>query len=98
MNRRDDHHNTHLNNMSKEPIKLEPRLLYDQAIVGYTEGGRAVYREDKIIHLLEDEDGMTYEEAVEWHNYNTRGTFDNSKDPNRPLFISPINLSIREII
>lgn len=44
---------------------------YDEAFVGLTMDDRAVYDYDKMIECLMKEDGMTYEEAAEFIDYNT---------------------------
>lgn len=43
---------------------------YDNAIIGTTFDGRAIYNYDLMIQELVDE-GCTYDEAVEWIDYNT---------------------------
>lgn len=43
---------------------------YDEAIVGVTTDNRAVYDYDGMVKVLMDRDGMTYEEAVEFIDYN----------------------------
>lgn len=45
---------------------------YDSAIVGYDEcSGRIVYDYELMIEHLMDSDGMSYEEAMEFVDYNT---------------------------
>lgn len=45
---------------------------YDSAIIGYDENSRRiVYDYEKMIEHLIDKEGMTYEEAVEFIDYNT---------------------------
>lgn len=44
---------------------------YDNALIGVTEDGRAVYDFDKMVDCLVDEEGWTDEEAVEWIECNT---------------------------
>lgn len=45
---------------------------YDSAIIGYDENSqRIIYDYEKMVEHLMDEDGMTYEEAVEFIDYNT---------------------------
>ena len=44
---------------------------YDAALIGADSEGRAVYDFDKMVECLMDEDGMSYEEAVEFIEYNT---------------------------
>ena len=43
---------------------------YDDAFVGVTEDGRAVYLYDKMIECLMRDDGMEYDEAAEFIDYN----------------------------
>ena len=44
---------------------------YDAAIIGTTDDNRVVYSYDLMVRCLMDEDGMSYEEAVEFIDYNT---------------------------
>lgn len=44
---------------------------YDDALVGVTEDGRAVYDFDKMVDWLMEEEGFTASQAVEWIEYNT---------------------------
>lgn len=45
---------------------------YDSAIIGYDENSqRIIYDYEKMVEHLMDKDGMTYEEAVEFIDYNT---------------------------
>lgn len=44
---------------------------YVKAFVGVTHDGRAIYEYEKMAKCLMDEDGMTYEEAAEFVDYNT---------------------------
>ena len=48
---------------------VSPR--YDDALIGVSEDNRAVYDFDKMVEYLMKHDGFTYEEAVEWIEYNT---------------------------
>lgn len=51
---------------------MEPREVYDQAIVGMLleEGGQVVYDRPRVIELLEEHMGMSSEEALEYHYFN----------------------------
>lgn len=51
---------------------------YDDALVGVTEDGRAVYDYDKMVVWLVQTQGMTTEEAIEWIEYNTIGALPNA--------------------
>jgi len=44
---------------------------YCEAFIGITTDGRAVYDFEKMCGCLMDEDDMTYEDAVEFIEYNT---------------------------
>jgi hypothetical protein len=51
---------------------------YDDALVGVTEDGRAVYDYNKMVAWLAVTWGMTQEDAVEWIDYNTIGALPNA--------------------
>lgn len=44
---------------------------YDDALIGVTDDGRAVYDFDKMVSWLMETEGFTMDEAVEWIEYNT---------------------------
>lgn len=44
---------------------------YDDALIGVTEDYRAVYDYEKMIQWLMDTEQWSYEDAVEWIDYNT---------------------------
>ena len=44
---------------------------YDAAIIGVSTDGQVIYDYDKMIGCLMDEDNMTYDEAVDFIDYNT---------------------------
>lgn len=60
-----------LSNADSKALRLEPSTTFDRAILGLTSDGRIVYSENKIILALQDVDGMEYEEALEFYEYNT---------------------------
>jgi hypothetical protein len=60
-----------LSNADPKALRLEPSTTFDRAILGLTSDGRIVYSENKIILALQDVDGMDYEEALEFYEYNT---------------------------
>ena len=43
---------------------------YDDAIIGVTIEGNAIYDYDKLAEILMEHDKMSYEDAVEWIDYN----------------------------
>ena len=44
---------------------------YDDALIGVTENGRAVYDFDKMVEWLMNEEGWSEEESIEWIEFNT---------------------------
>lgn len=44
---------------------------YDNSIIGTTFDGRAIYDFDKMVEELMNDEGWSYEDAVEWISYNT---------------------------
>jgi hypothetical protein len=68
-------------------ILLEPRKQFDHAVHGYSLEGRVIYSYNEIIESFVVDDGMTNEEAMEYFDFNVRGTFEGMSDPNRPIFM-----------
>lgn len=73
---------TKLENMSRENKELlveigyEDAVIlenpdYDSAIIVVSETGRVIYDFDKMVEWLMATDGMTYEDAMEFIDYNT---------------------------
>ena len=54
-----------------EGIKYLTNYSYDDALIGVSEDGRAIYDYEKMIEWLMKEEGWTCEEAVDWIEYNT---------------------------
>jgi hypothetical protein len=73
--------------LNPEAILLEPQEFYNPTIMGYDEGGRVVYSVDMILQGHVEEDGMTHEEAIEFFEFNTIGTFMGMDNPNKPIFM-----------
>ena len=44
---------------------------YDDALIGVSEDGRAIYDFDLMVEWLMNQDGMDEEDAIEWIEYNT---------------------------
>lgn len=76
-----------LSNINEEAIVLEPQDTFNRAIVASDTDYRLVYSVTKIIRALMDEDGMDEQEALEWFEFNTLGTFNGMEDKNKPIFI-----------
>lgn len=55
-------------------LRLEPAEVYDPAILGIAERcGESflVYDREAVIRQMVEQDGTDYEDAVEWHEFNT---------------------------
>lgn len=63
---------------------------YISAIEGISEDGRVVYNFEKMVQHLMDEDGMEYEEAVEFIDYNTIRTIP-YMGSSSPVVLYPID-------
>lgn len=46
-------------------------MSYDSSIIGVTTDGKVVYDYDKMVEELMQDEEWSYEEAVEWIDYNT---------------------------
>ena len=58
-------------NAGYEDIKYLVDYSYDDALIGVSEDGRAIYDFDKMVEWLMKEEGWNAEDAVEWIEYNT---------------------------
>ena len=70
----------------KEQIRLaNPDAMlvdgHDDALAGYDTHGRAIYFIDAIIGGLMNRDGMTYEEAYEFFDFNIAGAYVGNYTP-----------------
>lgn len=54
-----------------EDVVIFENYSYDDALIGVTEDGRAVYDFDKMVRWLVETEDFTDEEAIEWIEYNT---------------------------
>lgn len=54
-----------------EDVVLLENYSYDDALIGVTECGRAVYDYYKMVAWLMETEGFTQDEAIEWIDYNT---------------------------
>lgn len=73
-----------------EDIMLFANYSYDDAFIGASEDGRAVYDYVKMIEWLMKEEGWSEEEAVEWIDYNTIRTLPYWGDE-APVIMYPID-------
>ncbi len=79
--------------MSREEIEeINPEALlcdgFDEAIIGMAErinlGHIVAYDVDKMLKIMVERDGMTYEEAMEYFDYNILGAW---MGENTPVYI-----------
>lgn len=54
-----------------EDIVIFKDESYDDALIGVSHDGRAIYSFEKMIAWLVKRDGMTETDAIEWIEYNT---------------------------
>lgn len=54
-----------------EGIVYLTNYSYDDALIGVSEDGRAIYDFEKMIEWLIKEEGWSAEEAIEWIEFNT---------------------------
>ena len=54
-----------------EDVLLFSNPSYDDALIGVTTDNRAVYEYNAMVDWLIENDDMSYEDAVEWIDYNT---------------------------
>ena len=62
---------------------------YDDALVGVSEEGRAIYDYDKMVTWLMETEALTYEEAIEWIEYNTIRALPYA-GPKAPIIMHPL--------
>ena len=72
---------------NEDAIVLEPRSIFNRAIVGSDTDYRVVYSVEKIIRALMEDWEIDETDALEHFEYNTLGTFRGMQDNNKPLFI-----------
>jgi len=71
---------------------------FDEAIVGFAQmfgkdGFVIVYNASKMVEILMERDEMTYEEAVEYFEYNIQGAYVGE---NTPIYMFPADLQTIE--
>ena len=64
-------------------------MSYDGSIIGVTTDGRVVYDFDKMVEELIQDEEWSYEDAVEWIEYNTIRALPYA-GPNGPIIMYPI--------
>ena len=73
-----------------EDVVILENYSYDDALVGVTECGRAVYDFDEMLAWLMKKEGWGPDEAVEWIEYNTIRALD-YMGPDGPLIMYRID-------
>ena len=56
---------------------LQPRTTYDVALLGVSSDGRLIYSENKILLALQDVEGKSYEEALDYYATSTVASLAN---------------------
>lgn len=56
-----------------EDVLLLKDFSYDDALIGVTEDGRAVYDYEKMVEWLMEAEGWSYDDSIDWIEYNTIG-------------------------
>lgn len=72
-----------------EDVVIFENYSYDDALIGVTEDGRAVYDFDRMVRWLVETEAFTPEEAIEWIEYNTIRALPYMGD-DAPIIIYPI--------
>ena len=54
---------------------------YDDAIIGYTDDGLVVYDSNACVELLCDQSGLSYEDSLDFLEFNTFGAYCGEKTP-----------------
>ncbi len=70
--------------LEAEVLRLEPASLHDAAVVGIGERDGdyfLVYDREAVIQQTMKADGMSYEDAVEWHEFNTFSAYFGAGTP-----------------
>lgn len=62
---------------------------YDDALIGFTEDERAVYDYDKMVECLMEEEGWSYDDTIEWIEYNTIRSLP-YMGPKAPIVMHPV--------
>ena len=78
-----------LSNAEYEDVAYLINYSYDDALIGVTEDGRAVYDYNRMIEWLVATEGFTEEEAMEWIDYNTIRALPYMGE-NAPIIVYPI--------
>jgi hypothetical protein len=72
-----------------EGVVILSDYSYDDALIGVSEDGRAVYDFDKMVAWLMEKEGWSMEEAIEWIEFNTIRALPYG-GPEAPIIMYPI--------
>jgi hypothetical protein len=73
-----------------EDMSMEPMLLlggegevddFADAFIGVINDSTAIYERDKVIEVFMNRDEMSYEEAIEWFDFNVQGAYVGEQTP-----------------
>jgi len=82
--------NQHLENIGESALLMDG---FDEACIGFSqrinEPMLAVYKWQRMVQILKNRDKMSYEDAVEYIEYNCIGTWIG---PQTPIIVMPIEL------
>ena len=78
-----------LSEMGYEDTVVLDNYSYDDAQIGVSEDGRAIYNYDKMAEWLVRIEGFSYEDAVEWIDYNTIRALPYA-GPGAPIIMYPV--------
>lgn len=71
-----------------EDVLIFKDFSYDDALIGVSSDNRAIYDYEKMVEWLMRTQDWSYEDSVEWIDYNTLG-FGTSQ-PNPPIIMFPL--------
>lgn len=86
----------YINEMYGDDIYVFDNPSYDSAIIGITSDDRVVYDYDLMVEELAETDNISYEEAMEFIDYNTVRALSYFSYENKPVIIFPINKEMFE--
>ena len=81
--------NLQLRDELPEDAIIFDNMSYDGSIIGVTTDDRVVYSYDKMVEELMQDEEWSYEDAVEWIDYNTIRALPYA-GPNGPIIMYPI--------
>ena len=75
-----------ITDLGYENVRVFDDYDYADAFIGMSDDGRAVYSYDKMIEHIMLKEGWTFEESVEWIEYNTIRALPYT-GPNAPIVV-----------